>query len=44
LHPDVETPPDVRRLEQLKVMNIDYAQVAMKMQAIQTLLKDWAGR
>jgi iron(III) transport system substrate-binding protein len=44
LHPGVETPPDVRRLETLKVMNVDYAQVAAKMQAIQPLLKDWAGR
>ena len=44
LHPAVETPPDMRRLETLKVMNVDYAQVAAKMQAIQPLLKDWAGR
>jgi iron(III) transport system substrate-binding protein len=43
LHPDVETPPDVRRLETLKVMKVDYAQVAAKMQAIQPLLKDWVG-
>ena len=44
LHPGVETPHDVRRLETLKVMKVDYAQVAAKMQAIQPLLKDWAGR
>ncbi|MEO8157561.1 MAG: extracellular solute-binding protein [Betaproteobacteria bacterium] len=43
LHPDVETPADVRRLETLKIMKVDYAQVAAKMQAIQPLLKDWAG-
>jgi iron(III) transport system substrate-binding protein len=44
LHPGVETPHDLRRLETLKVMKVDYAQVAAKMQAIQPLLKDWAGR
>ena len=43
LHPGVETPPDVRRLETLKIMKVDYAQVAAKMQAIQPLLKDWVG-
>ena len=43
LHPGVETPPAVRRLETLKVMKVDYAQVAAKMQAIQPLLKDWVG-
>ena len=44
LHPGVETPTDVRRLESLKVMKVNYAQVAAKMQAIQPLLKDWVGR
>jgi hypothetical protein len=39
----VETPPDVRRLETLKIMKVDYARVAAKMQAIQPLLKDWVG-
>jgi iron(III) transport system substrate-binding protein len=43
LHPDVETPRDVRRLETLKVMKVDYAQVAAKMQAIQPQLRDWVG-
>ena len=43
LHPGVETPPYVRRLETLKVMKVDYAAVAVKMQAIQPLLKDWVG-
>ena len=43
LHPGVETPPDVRRLETLKIMKVDYARVAAKMQAIQPLLKDWVG-
>jgi iron(III) transport system substrate-binding protein len=43
LHPGVETPPDVRRLETLRAMKVDYAQVAAKMQTIQPLLKDWVG-
>jgi iron(III) transport system substrate-binding protein len=43
LHGGVETPPDVRRLESLKIMRVDYAQVAAKMEAIQPLLKDWVG-
>jgi iron(III) transport system substrate-binding protein len=43
LHPGVETPPGVRRLETLKVMKVDYAAVAAKMQVIQPLLKDWVG-
>jgi iron(III) transport system substrate-binding protein len=43
LHPGVETPPDVRRLETLKIMKVDYAQVAVTMQRIQPLLKDWVG-
>jgi len=41
LHGGVETPPDVRRLDTLKTMEVDYAQVATKMQAIQPLLKAW---
>jgi iron(III) transport system substrate-binding protein len=43
LHADVVTPPAVRRLETLKVMMVDYAAVAAKMQEIQPLLKDWVG-
>jgi iron(III) transport system substrate-binding protein len=43
LHADVETPPGVRRLETLKIMDVSYAQVAVKMQAIQPRLKDWVG-
>jgi iron(III) transport system substrate-binding protein len=43
LHDGVETPPSVGRLDTLKIMNISYAQVAAKMQAIQPRLKDWVG-
>ena len=44
LHPGVEVPSDVRRLEGLKVMKVDYVQVAAKMRAIQPLLRDWLGK
>lgn len=43
LRADVDTPSDVRRLETLKVMKVDYAVVAEKMQMIQPLLRDWVG-
>jgi iron(III) transport system substrate-binding protein len=43
LHTGVETPPQVKRIEDLKPMKIDYAQVARKMQEIQPFLKEWAG-
>ena len=44
LHSDVEIPPGARRLETLKVMSVDYAAVATKMEAIQPLLRDWVRR
>ena len=44
LHPGVDVPPDVRRLESLRVMKVDYVQVAAKMQAVQPLLRDWLGK
>jgi len=43
LHSDVDTPPGVHRLKTLKVMKVDYAAVAAKMQMIQPLLRDWVG-
>jgi len=43
LHPGVETPAGVPRLETLRVMQVDYAVVAAKMQAIQPWLRDWVG-
>jgi iron(III) transport system substrate-binding protein len=43
LHPGVATPPGVRRLETLKVMQVDYAAVATRMQAIQPFLRTWVG-
>jgi len=41
LHANVDVPSDVRRLESLKIMKVDYVQVAAKMQAILPLLGDW---
>lgn len=43
LHPGVETPPVVRRIETIKTMQVNYAKVARKMQDIQPFLKSWAG-
>lgn len=43
LHPGVETPPDVPKLESIKTMRIDYAEVARKLRDIQPLLTKWAG-
>lgn len=41
LHEGVETPLEMRKIEQLKVMKIDYAAVARRMQEIQPFLKTW---
>jgi iron(III) transport system substrate-binding protein len=43
LHPGVETPPEVPRLDKMKVMDINYAKLAEKMQKIQPFLKTWSG-
>ena len=43
LHTGVEIPPQLKHIENLKTMNVDYAKVAAKMQEIQPLLKAWAG-
>ncbi len=43
LHPGVETPPDVMRLDKMHVMSVNYADVARKMMEIQPYLKRWAG-
>jgi iron(III) transport system substrate-binding protein len=43
LHSGVETPSEVKRIEQLKTMKIDYAEVARKLQEIQPFLKSWVG-
>ena len=41
LHPGVKIPPELKAIDKLKVMQIDYADLAKKMLQIQPLLKDW---
>jgi iron(III) transport system substrate-binding protein len=43
LHPGIDMPPQVRPIDSIKVMKVDYATVAAKLQAIQPFLKSWAG-
>ena len=43
LHSGVDIPKEIRPIEQIKVMDIDYAEVARTMQTIQPTLKAWAG-
>src|SRR6266550_6548886 len=44
LHSGVETPPEVRRIEEIKAMRVGYADLARKMEEIQPFLKEWAGQ
>lgn len=44
LHGGIETPPEVRRIEALQTMKVDFPAIARKMQEIQPRLKAWAGR
>ncbi len=41
LHKGVQTPPDVRKIENIKTMKVDYGKVAEKLQTIQQFLKEW---
>jgi len=43
LHPGVETPPTMKRIETIRLMQIHYAEVARVLEAIQPFLKEWAG-
>jgi iron(III) transport system substrate-binding protein len=43
LHPGVEVPPNVPKIEAIKVMSVDYARVAQKALEIQPFLKSWVG-
>src|SRR3990172_6825071 len=43
LHPDVERPADVPKIEGIKAMKISYKDVAQKLQEIQPYLKEWTG-
>jgi iron(III) transport system substrate-binding protein len=42
LHSDVAPPAQLRPIESIKVMNVNYGAVAEKLQAIQPFLKSWA--
>jgi iron(III) transport system substrate-binding protein len=44
LHAGVDTPPEVRRIEDIKPMRVSYADLARKMEEIQAFLKEWAGQ
>src|SRR5438132_5682777 len=44
LHSGVDTPPEVRRIEDIKPMGVGYADLARKMEEIQPFLKEWAGQ
>jgi len=41
LHPGVPTPPELKPITSIKVMRVNYAEVAKKMVDIQPLLKAW---
>ena len=41
LHPGVEMPPELKSVKDLKVMQVNYAEVARKMVEIQPFLKGW---
>jgi len=43
LHEGVDTPDDVKKIEDIKTINVDYEKVAKKLQEIQPFLKRWAG-
>ncbi len=44
LHAGVDTPPEIRRIEDIKTMRVGYADLARKMEEIQPFLKEWAGQ
>src|SRR5213083_146636 len=44
LHAGVDTPPEVRRIEDIKTMRVSYADLARRMEEIQRFLKEWAGQ
>ncbi len=44
LHPGVATPPEIKSISEIKVMPVNYAEVARKMVEIQPYLKSWLGQ
>ncbi len=43
LHSDVPIPAEMKPIDQIRVMRVDYAEVARKMVEIQSFLKSWVG-
>jgi iron(III) transport system substrate-binding protein len=43
LHPGVATPKEIKPIEQIKTMKVNYAELGAKLQAIQPILKQWVG-
>jgi iron(III) transport system substrate-binding protein len=43
LHPGVAAPPELRSIQSIRVMKVNYAEIAAKLQVIQPVLKSWAG-
>jgi iron(III) transport system substrate-binding protein len=43
LHPGVPTPPELKAIKGIKIMQVNYAEVARKMVEIQPFLKAWMG-
>jgi iron(III) transport system substrate-binding protein len=43
LHPGVATPKEIKPIEQIKTMKVNYADLGVKLQAIQPILKQWVG-
>src|SRR5262245_6854684 len=44
LHMGVDTPPEVRRIEEIRPMRVNYVELGRKMQEIQPFLKQWSGQ
>ncbi len=43
LHPGVPPPVELKPIDQLKTMKVNYADLAAKLQTIQPILKEWVG-
>ncbi len=43
LHPGVEMPPELKPISEIRVMAVEYSEVAKKMIEIQPFLKEWMG-
>jgi len=43
LHPGVQIPPELKSIGDIKIMQVDYSDVARKMVKIQPFLKSWVG-